>query len=332
MGSLKTLKIQIRGVKSTRKLTEAVRLISTSRMRQVRNKRKGASEYIKAFWEFFGVVLRERFDEVSSVVNNIFVGDPKRNDRASLYILITSDRGLCAQFNSSLVKFLTTSISSSSSKKKIMILCVGKKGYSGIKSNLDSGKLKAHDIDVQLSNCLISDIKNFNFTVARTLFDEVTALSQKLHFDEVNVLYNEFISILQYEARIQKLLPIASIEDFGSINPNSNDVDDGVKGGSSGSLKNSVGAQRPYTYEPDFSGIVSYMKSQYIMTAFYNALLSSMLSEHSARMTAMDSATRNSDKLLDKLNTKYNKTRQMNITKELIEIISGMNALEESSA
>ncbi|MDZ5761907.1 ATP synthase gamma chain [Candidatus Cyrtobacter comes] len=258
MPDLRQIKNRMNTVKSTKKITKAMYLISASRMNKARNLLKLATPYVTAF------------SNIASYLRTVH-----NNDNIS-YLIITSDRGMCGSFNSTLIKFAALQIQSAKE-----IIFVGRSGYSSLK-----GLFK--DKDVNLTLIEHNKIPEVNFA------KKIASLLVKKNQD-IRIIYTEFISVIK---NLPSMLSLGSglIEGDKSMNLEPSDILD--------------------------SFYIDYINSQ-----IYRALIHSTVSEHSTRMRAMDSASKNSLELLECLNTQYNRQRQAIVTRELIEVVSGAEAI-----
>ncbi len=299
MSSLKILRDRIGSIQSTRKITRAMKFISASRLRQARDNVEVASNYIQEFKK-----LMLEVDCYCSTANNFYASSSTIEEGIpNLFIILTSYKGLCGQFNSVILKKLKEELLDINSKKlngnKVndVVLCIGKKGFDNIK--------KDKDIEVINSDLTEPVIKNYSFSYSKNIANMVSDLLLKRTFYNCYVIYNRFISIMQYSPIIERLWPISIKEDF-EVSSNNFSTDKLI-----------------YSSEPSINKIKSYLESQYFAVKFHEVMLNSLCSEYSARFVAMDNAARNSGEILLKLSREYNRSRQASITSELIEIISG---------
>jgi F-type H+-transporting ATPase subunit gamma len=208
--------------------------------------------------------------------------------------VVTADRGLCGGFNGNITK-KAIQVINNNSDKEVQLITAGKKGYSRFKNK---------------KNKILHDhsgwTRDFDYLKAAEIGSTLSSLFSEKSIDRVYVLYNEFKSVMQQEVILEQLLPI-SPEKLDTGKESMNIVD--------------------YIYEPEEEAILNTLLERYMTVEVYRAFLESSASEHGARMTAMDSATRNAGELVDKLTITYNRSRQAAITKELIEIISGAESL-----
>lgn len=292
MANLKDLKIRIRSVKSTQKITKAMKMVSASKLRRARENAERAVPYAERMER----VMRTLANNVSGdSAPKLLVGNGKNN--IHLLVAISSDRGLCGGFNANLTKAVKRKASELISQgKEVKIICIGKKGYEILKST------HASYIVDKIQG--IASKKTVPFSDAEEQAHKILKMFEDGAFDTCTVYYNKFISAISQKVTAQQLIPL----DMGE-----------EKAASSNSAV--------YEYEPSEGQILSDLLPRNIAVQIYNAFLENSASEHGARMSAMDNATRNAGDMIKKLTLKYNRTRQAAITKELLEIIAGAEAV-----
>jgi F-type H+-transporting ATPase subunit gamma len=295
MPSLKDLKVRITSVKSTRKITAAMKMVAAAKLRRAQEQAEAARPYA------------ERMDRVLGSLAATAAGRPGApamlagtgKDDVHLLIVATADRGLCGGFNSSIVRAARIRIRAlREAGKTVKILCVGKKG---------NDQLRREYRDSIIG--VVNDIgkPRLTFAEAGDVAEKVIRMYEAGEFDICTIVYNRFQSAMTQVVTLQQLIPFAPPE---------------VKEGEA-----AAGADALYEYEPEESEILDALLPRNISVQIYRALLENAASEQGARMTAMDSATRNAGDMIDRLSIQYNRARQAAITKELIEIISGAEAL-----
>lgn len=290
MPSLKDLKNRIASVTSTRKITKAMQMVAAAKLRRAQEAAVSARPYA---------------DRMSAVMSNLVsgVGDSESAPRllagsghsdVHLLILATSERGLCGGFNSSIVRLAKSHIADlQNSGKTVKIITVGKKGREQIK----------HDYaDLMINHVDLSEVKRLGYGNAKSIADDVLARFSVEEFDICTIFYNEFKSVISQVPTALQLIP-AVLKETANID------------------------NAFYEYEPDETEILAELLPRAMSTQIFTALLENGASEQGARMSAMDSATRNAGDMIDKLTIEYNRSRQAVITNELIEIISGAEAL-----
>jgi F-type H+-transporting ATPase subunit gamma len=293
MPNLKELKNRISSVKSTRKITSAMKMVAASKLRRAQD----LAESSRVYADSLSFILSSLAGNTknSSDLPEILTG--RENTKISLLIINSSDRGLCGGFNSNLFRNAKNWISEQQEKgKSVKIITVGKKASSFYrKTDLDVianfDDLNSNDKQLQVSE----EIKN-----------KIMELFEKNEIDEVSILFNKFVSVIAQEPTYQSLIPLSNEEADEAVTDTSNAV---------------------FEFEPDKNELLEYLVPRNFLTQIYRSVLESSASEHAARMTSMDNATRNAGDMIDGLTLTYNRTRQAFITKELIEIISGAEAV-----
>tara|TARA_B100001778_G_scaffold284716_1_gene251244 strand:- start:58 stop:939 length:882 start_codon:yes stop_codon:yes gene_type:complete len=293
MPNLKELKNRISSVKSTRKITSAMKMVAASKLRRAQD----LAESSRVYADSLSFILSSLAGNTknSSDLPEILTG--RENSKISLLIINSSDRGLCGGFNSNLFRNAKNWISEQQEKgKSVKIITVGKKASSFYrKTDLDVianfDDLNSNDKQLQVSE----EIKN-----------KIMELFENNEIDEVSILFNKFVSVIAQEPTYQSLIPLSNDEADEEMTDTSNAV---------------------FEFEPDKNELLEYLVPRNFLTQIYRSVLESSASEHAARMTSMDNATRNAGDMIDGLTLTYNRTRQAFITKELIEIISGAEAV-----
>ena len=293
MPNLKELKNRISSVKSTRKITSAMKMVAASKLRRAQDLAESSRVYADSLSFILSSLAGNT--ENSSDLPEILTG--RENSKISLLIIKSSDRGLCGGFNSNLFRNAKNWISEQQEKgKSVKIITVGKKASSfyrktdlDVVANFDD--LNSNDKQLQVSE----EIKN-----------KIMELFENNEIDEVSILFNKFVSVIAQEPTYQSLIPLSNDEADEEMTDTSNAV---------------------FEFEPDKNELLEYLVPRNFLTQIYRSVLESSASEHAARMTSMDNATRNAGDMIDGLTLTYNRTRQAFITKELIEIISGAEAV-----
>ena len=291
MASLKDLRNRIASVKATQKITKAMQMVAAAKLRRAQEAAEAARPY------------SQRMDNVLANISasmdgadgapKLMVGTGK--DDVHLLIVATAERGLCGGFNSSIARIARDYARELLAKNKtVKILCIGKKGR-------DALRMEFEPIIIDLID--IREIKQMAFSDADKIGKKVLGLFDEGIFDVATLFYSEFESIISQVPQAQQIIPpkIETNADAGS-----------------GSF---------YDYEPDEAEILEDLLPRNVSVQIFRALLENGASEQGARMSAMDNATRNAGEMIDKLSISYNRQRQAQITNELIEIISGAEAL-----
>lgn len=293
MPSLKDLKLRINSTKNTQKITSAMKMVSAAKLRRAQEQAEAARPYAERMERVLGRLAASAAGRDGAPA--LLAGNGK--DQTHLIVVMTSDRGLCGGFNSSIARGARKLARDLKQQgKTIKILCIGRKGRDQLRREFPSEIIGT-----------IEDIgkPRLTFTAAETVATKILAMFEHGEFDVCELVYNRFKSAMTQIVTIQQLIPFAL--------PAANENDP-------------AGAAY-YEYEPDELEILSSLLPKNLGMQIFRALLENNASEQGARMTAMDSATRNAGDMINKLTITYNRSRQAAITKELIEIISGAEAL-----
>ncbi len=288
MPSLKDLKNRIGSVKNTRKITKAMQMVAAAKLRRAQE----AAEAARPFAERMTAVMSALASGVGTGAGapKLLAGNGR--DQVHLLVVMTSERGLCGGFNSSIVKLARLRANELVAQgKTVKILTVGKKGREQLKR--DWAQTFVGHVD-------LSDVKRVGYANAQGVAREVMAAFEADEADVVTIFYNRFQSVISQIPTMQQVIP-AKFE--------------------------AVSTSSLYDYEPSEEAILADLLPRGVATQIFTALLENGASEQGARMSAMDNATRNAGDMINKLTIQYNRSRQAAITKELIEIISGAEAL-----
>ncbi|MBK5912695.1 F0F1 ATP synthase subunit gamma [Rhodothalassium salexigens] len=295
MASLKEFRNRIASVKSTRKITSAMKMVAASKLRRAQAAAENARPYAERMEKVLGNLGRSVKDQEGAP--ELLVG--RGTDQTHLVIVASSERGLCGGLNANIVKAARRRIDRLKAEgKTVKILCVGRKGYIILK------RLYAADI-VDLIE--LTGVRNVGYENARAIGDRVLKMFDEQQFDVATLFYARFRSVISQEPTEQQLIPTPL--------PEADAAAEDAMGGA------------VYEYEPDETAILADILPRNVIVQIFRALLENAASEQGARMTAMDNATRNATDMVDQLTLEYNRTRQAVITKELIEIISGADAV-----
>ena len=288
MPNLKDIKRRIRSVKNTQQITKAMKLVAASKLRKAQQAIMAARPY--------AIKMMEVLNHLSARCNQDLhpLLDDREGDRW-LILVVTADRGLCGGFNGSIIR-KTAQVINENASKQIQLITAGKKG-NDIFKNRTTEILHDHS----------GWTRDFDYLTVGEISDTLASLFVEKAVDRVYMVYNEFKSVMQQEVILEQLLPIVP-EKLETDKEKSSVVD--------------------YIYEPEEELILDTLLKRYMTVEVYRAFLESTASEHGARMTAMDSASRNAGDMIDGLTLTYNKARQAYITKELIEIVNGAEALK----
>jgi F-type H+-transporting ATPase subunit gamma len=293
MATLREIRRRITGVKNTQKITKAMKMVAAARLRRAQEAIISTRPYARKL----GELLRHLVTKVDVSLNPLLVS---RDTKNVLLVVVTADRGLCGSFNSNIIKAAINHLKTYSGLN-VKLLTVGRKGsdFFGKRNFNVTSKHPGIFIDLDFSD-------------AREIVQEFTEGFLKGDYDRVDVIYNEFKSVIQQRIIIEQLLPIPPEEmkvkgDLHSL------------------------AQVDYIYEPSSAEIVNTLLPRHLNFQMWRILLESNAAEQGARMSAMDNATENAKELIRDLTLKFNNARQASITKELLEIVSGAEALTKAS-
>ncbi len=291
MASLDDLKKRIASVKSTQKITKAMKMVAAAKLRRAQE----SAEKGRPYSEKMNNVILNLSSGISDKENAPKLLSGTGNDKIHLCVVMTSDRGLCGGFNSNIIKKAKSYFSKILSEgKELKIITVGSKG---------NDQLKRMYGDKIIENISFKESKNANYFDADKVGKMVIDKFESSEFDICTIFYNQFKNVITQIPQAQQIIPL-----------NSED-----------SEENS--SEEGYEFEPDEDEILSNLLPKNISTQIFKAMLENSASEQGSRMSAMDNATRNAGEMVDKLTIQYNRSRQAAITKELIEIISGAESL-----
>ena len=288
MPNLRDIKRRIKSVKNTQQITKAMKLVSASKLRKAQEAIMSARPYALKLMDVLHHLSARCNHDVHPLLDN-------RDGKRWLILMVTADRGLCGGFNGSITK-KAIQVIKDNSDKEIQLITAGKKGHAYFK-NKENKILHDHS----------GWTRDFNYLKAAEISSTLSTLFSEKSIDRAYVLYNEFKSVMQQEVILEQLLPIVP-EKLDTGKASMSIVD--------------------YIYEPEEEAILDTLLERYMTVEVYRAFLESIASEHGARMTAMDSASRNAGEMIGGLTLTYNKARQAYITKELIEIVNGAEALK----
>ncbi len=296
MPSLKSLRLRIVSVKQTRKITSAMKMVAAAKLRRAQETAEAARPYAERMEQVLAALAQSMRGRPAAPA--MLVGTGK--DEVHLVVVMTADRGLCGSFNSSIVRAARRLIRALLEEgKSVKILCIGRKGRDQLRRDYGT-----YIIDT------IQDVSrpSLGFAAAERIGRRITEMFGTGEFDACTIVYNKFKSAIQQIVTRQRIIPFAAAaaERAEEEAPAANAA--------------------VYEYEPDEEEILADLLPRNLAVQLFRALLENNASEQGARMSAMDSATRNAGDMINKLTLNYNRTRQAAITKELIEIISGAEA------
>ena len=291
MPSLDDLKKRITSVKSTQKITKAMKMVATAKLRRAQESAEKGRHYSKKMNNIILYLSNGIMDKENAP--KLLVGTG--NDKIHLCVVLTADRGLCGGFNSNIVKKAKSFFEKKLNEgKTLKIITVGSKGYDQLK------RVYKKQIVEKIS---FKEAKNANYFDADKIGKLILDYFVKSEFDICTIFYNQFKNVMTQIPQEQQIIPLKSCKD------------------------KETALEDNYEFEPEEDEILSNLLPKNISTQIFKAMLENSASEQGSRMTAMDNATRNAGELVDKLSIQYNRSRQAAITKELIEIISGAESL-----
>ena len=291
MASLDDLKKRITSVKSTQKITKAMKMVAAAKLKRAQD----SAEKGRPYSQKMNNVILNLSSGISDKNNAPKLLSGTGNDQIHLCVIMTSDRGLCGGFNANIIKKAKSYFSKLKKEgKEIKIITVGSKG---------NDQLKRVYGDKIIENISFKDSKNANYFDAEKVGKTIIERFENEEFDICTIFYNQFKNVITQIPQAQQIIP---------LNTENNDESK---------------SEESYEFEPDEDEILSNLLPKNISTQIFKAMLENSASEQGARMSAMDNATRNAGEMVDKLTIEYNRSRQAAITKELIEIISGAESL-----
>jgi F-type H+-transporting ATPase subunit gamma len=289
MANLKDMRVRIAATKATQKITKAMQMVAASKLRRAQAAAEAARPYAEHMEKVLGNVAAAIGDIAAAP--RLLAGTG--SDRVHLLVVCTAERGLCGPFNSAIVRLAREKANALLDEgKQVKIFCVGRKGYEQLRRLFEK-----HIIE----HIELRGVRTLAFANARDIGDQIVRLYDEGAFDVCTLFFSRFKSVMAQVPTGQQLIP--PVFEAGN------------------------GAGVSYEYEPDEDEILAELLPRNIAVQIFRALLENSASFYGAQMTAMDNATRNAGEMIKKQTLKYNRTRQANITRELIEIISGAEAL-----
>ncbi|MDO8282484.1 MAG: ATP synthase F1 subunit gamma [Thermodesulfovibrionia bacterium] len=288
MATLRDIKRRITAVKSTKQITKAMKMVAAAKLRRAQNRM---------------IDMRPYADKMNSVIASMTGGEAvhpllvKRPRKTVEILILSSDRGLCGAYNTNIIKAAEKIIATRHDEKfNVSISIVGKKA---------ADYYKRRDIEIRKSWVGLSG--KLTYTDAQEIGSNIVESYVNETIDEVFIIYNKFVTVMNQEVTVKKLMPVSA------------DASDAA-------------AEEPSTvfiFEPSQKEILNQLLPKNVEVQIYRALLESQASEEAARMTAMENATQNADEMIERLTLQYNKARQATITKELMDIVGGVEALKD---
>ena len=289
MPSLKDLKNRIESVKSTRKITKAMQMVAAAKLRRAQE----AAEQSRPYTERFNAVLGGIAASAGSSADAPKLLSGTGSDQVHLLVVLTAERGLCGGFNGNIAKLARAKAQELlAAGKTVKVMTVGKKGRDAIKRDLGAYFIKHVDM---------TEVKRVGYSDAQSIAVDILTRFDAGEFDVATMFYSQFENVVTQHPTAQQIIPAV--------------------------FESGAEASTGYEYEPDEDSILRDLLPRGVATQIFSALLENGASEQGARMSAMDNATRNAGDMIDKLTIQYNRSRQAVITNELIEIISGAEAL-----
>jgi F-type H+-transporting ATPase subunit gamma len=294
MASLKDIRKRVNTVKSTRQITRAMKMVAAAKLRRSQEAILNARPYA---YRIYSILLSLAGREGMS--HPLLVERPEKKVRL---VVLAGDRGLCGSFNASIFKESLRFLKKKEAEGiEVTIDCIGKKAYDFLK--------KRYPITSYYEGLL----GRTSYLKTTAIADAILRKYQDGDFDAIYLIYNEFKSAIQQKVTVERLIPVST------------EVPEGVVG----ILRKSDSAHyQNYIFEPSTSAILNEIIPKHFKTQFFRAVLESVASEHGARMSAMENATKNASEMIDSLTLQYNKARQASITKELMEIVGGVEAMK----
>ena len=298
MANLKELKNRITSVTSTQKITKAMQMVAAAKLRRAQEAAENSRPYAQR--------MERMIASVASNLPSLDVAPPmvvgRGKDDIHLLVVVTAERGLCGAFNTNIVRTVRAKARELKEiGKSVKLFCVGRKGQEGLRRDME---------DDIVEYVTLRDVKQLSFADIRPVAEKITQMFADGEFDVCTVYFNAFKSVISQVVTDQQLIPVKLPD------PDAEADEDMVELG--GAI---------YEYEPEENDLLGVLVPRNISVQIYRSLLESSAAEQAARMTSMDNATRNAGDMIDALTLTYNRTRQAIITKELIEIVSGAEAL-----
>ncbi len=289
MASLKDMRVRIASTKATQKITKAMQMVAASKLRRA----QAAAEAARPYAERMDKVLASIAGSISDMASAPRLLAGTGGDRVHLLVVCTAERGLCGAFNSAIVRLARERANALlADGKEVKLLCVGRKGYDQLRRQFERQIVETVEL---------RSVRSIGFDTAEAVAAKIIALFEAGVFDVCTLFFSRFRSVIAQIPTAQQIVPAL--------------------------VPAQAAAAASYEYEPEEEEILAQLLPRNIAVQVFRALLENAASEQGARMTAMDNATRNAGEMIRKQTLRYNRTRQAMITKELIEIISGAEAL-----
>jgi len=296
MASLKALRARINSVKSTRKITSAMKMVAASKLKRAQSQAEAARPYAERMQRMLGALAKSAAG--SPTAPQMLVGTGR--DQVQLLIVVTADRGLAGGFNTNVGRAARSAIQRlEAAGKTVKVITVGRKGRDYLKREFASRLVGEYSF---------AGKKRVEFGDVAEIGERIAAMLAAGEFDVATIVYNRFISVISQVPTEQQIVPL-QVDTLAQAEPVA------------------AGPQPVYEFEPDEEAILAALLPRNMAIQLFGSLIESAAGEQGARMSAMDNATRNAGDMINRLTLNYNRTRQANITRELIEIISGAEAV-----
>ena len=300
MASLKALRARINSVKSTRKITSAMKMVAASKLKRAQSQAEAARPYAERMQRMLAALATSA--KGSPTAPRMLVGTGA--NRTHLLVVVTADRGLAGGFNTNVGRAARTAIQRLESEgKTVRVITVGRKGRDYLKREYASRLVAEYSF---------AGKKQVAFNDVQDLGERITTMLAAGEFDVATIIYNRFVSVISQVPTEQQIIPL-------QVAPADQPP--------ATATATATGPQAQYEFEPDEESILAALLPRNMAIQLFGALIESAAGEQGARMSAMDNATRNAGDMINRLTLNYNRTRQANITRELIEIISGAEAV-----
>ena len=297
MASLKDLKDRIASAQSTRRITSAMKMVAAAKLRKAQSSAEAARPYAERMERMLGSLAA---GAEASNAPKLLAGTGKSDTH--LLVIVSSDRGLCGGFNTNLIRETRRTVNALVSEgKTVKLITIGRKASGMLRREFSNMYVETYD---ELSKPIPA------FEGADTVVRKISTMFDSGEFDICTILYNKFVNAMTQEVTPLQLIPFA-------VEADASDADSSA----------AAGENSPYEYEPDEEAILNALLPKNLSVQVFRTMLESFASEQASRMTAMDNATNNAGDMIDKLSITFNRSRQAKITSELIEIISGAEAL-----
>ena len=306
MASLKELQNRIKSVKNTQKITKAMQMVAAAKLRKAQE----AAEKSRPYSDRIGAVIQNLANSMTGAGDapELLVGNGK--SETVLLVIATADRGLCGGFNTNIVRKAREEIVAlETAGKTVKLFLIGKKGYDQLNRLYD---------DQVVEYISLKEERKLHAGIAQRIGEQITAMFERGEFDICKLVFSEFENVMTQIPTARTLIPAIAGMGAADDTPGEHAANEVFAADLEGAI---------YTYEPDETGILRVLLPRNINTQVFTALLENQAGEMGSKMAAMDNATRNAGDMIDKLTLTFNRTRQARITSELIEIISGAEAL-----